>query len=207
MKLFLASEAKNPQSIPELEKFVGGFNGKSIAYIPTAANGHGWGSWKEGGSWKLVQTLGMNISLIELENYYAEDVVPQLMGKDIIWFAGGSVGYLAYWLMITRLTERLPDVLNKGSVYVGSSAGSMVASSTLHVAEWYIGENENGVSRLPGLNLVNFEIYPHYQDELFNEIKNKYTGKKLYLLKDGEEVIVDGDTIRLIGEERIVGTE
>ncbi|MEK7526626.1 MAG: hypothetical protein AAB546_04050 [Patescibacteria group bacterium] len=39
MKLFLASEAKHPDSIEKLKKFIGGFEGKSIAYVPTAANG------------------------------------------------------------------------------------------------------------------------------------------------------------------------
>ena len=39
MKLFLASDAKYPDSIEKLRSFIGGFEGKSIAYIPTAVNG------------------------------------------------------------------------------------------------------------------------------------------------------------------------
>ena len=49
MKLFLASQAKNPETIEKIKKYIGGFVGKNIAYIPTAANGEGWGSWKKGG--------------------------------------------------------------------------------------------------------------------------------------------------------------
>jgi len=47
MKLFLASEVKHPTCMKYLEKFVNGFEGKKIAYIPTASNGEdGYGYWK-----------------------------------------------------------------------------------------------------------------------------------------------------------------
>lgn len=204
MKLFLASEAKHPKSIKVLKEFVGGFKGKKLAYIPTAANGHGWGSWKDGGSWNLVQKLEMNITLVELEDYFNSDVTPLLEGKDIFWFAGGSCSYLAYWLSRTELNKKLKGLLEKGSIYVGSSAGSMVTAKTLDVAEWYIGEQEPGARLLPGLGLVDFDIYPHYQEDLYKQIRENYKGNKMFLLKDGEEIIVEDDQLKVVGEERII---
>jgi hypothetical protein len=58
MRLFLASKANHQETIPKIQNFLGGFKGKSIAYIPTAANGeNSFGNWKENsGTWKLVQT-------------------------------------------------------------------------------------------------------------------------------------------------------
>lgn len=204
MKLFLASMAKDPVSVVELKKFVGGFDGKCIAYIPTAGNGEGLGSWKDGGSWALVQTLNANIKLIELEDYTQKDVMDDLIGSDIIWFAGGSAGYLAYWTTRTGLNKSLRSLLDNGTIYVGSSAGSMVASTSLKVAEWYIGETEIGAGNIPGLGLVDFEIYPHYDEKYLDEIKEKYQGKKLYLLKDGEEIIVEDNLVRVVGGKRII---
>ena len=84
MKLFLASEAKNPATIQKLEKYIGGFKGKSIAYIPTAANGEKWASWKEGGSWNLIQTLGAKISLVQLEDYGSKTVINDLKNIEKI---------------------------------------------------------------------------------------------------------------------------
>lgn len=204
MRLFLASEAKNPSSIKKLEEYIGGFNDKSIAYIPTAGNGDGWGCWKEGGSWNLVQTLNAKVSLVQLEDYRDVDVVKELIGKDIIWFAGGQTGYLMYWIRRAELDKHLKELLNKGSLYVGSSAGSMVTGKTLDVCEWYIGEIESGASVIPGLGLVDFDIYPHYEDGLLQQIKNHYKGNKLYLLKNGEEIIVEDENVTVIGEERII---
>ena len=67
-----------------LKKFVNGFEGKSIAYIPTAANGEGWETWRDAGAWKLVNSLGANIELVQLEEYRNESVVERLRGKDIV---------------------------------------------------------------------------------------------------------------------------
>ncbi len=204
MKLFLASEAKNPATVEKLTQYVGGFKGKSIAYIPTAANGEqGWGEWKEGGSWKSVQTLGADLTLVQLEDYHSSNVIDVLQNKDIIWFAGGFCGYLMYWIRRTKLDIHLKELLKK-SLYVGSSAGSMITAPTLDIAEWYAGAGETGASAIPGLGLVNFDFYPHYDESILDYIKQNYKGKKMYLLKNGEEIIVEDDNIRVNGEKRIL---
>jgi dipeptidase E len=204
MKLFLASEAKNPVSIKKLEEYVGGFEGKKIAYIPTAANGEGWGNWKEGGTWNLFQTLKADITLVQLEDYFNKDVVTDLENKDIIFFAGGFSGYLMYWIKRTQLDKSLKTLLENGALYVGSSAGSMITGKTLDVSEWFIQAPEYGVAGNSGLGLVDFDFYPHYTDDLYDEIKKKYNGNKLYLLKNGEELIIEDGVVKVIGEERVI---
>lgn len=191
MRLFLASEVKNPQTTKKLEEYIGGFKGKKIAYIPTAGNGEGWGSWKSGESWKLAQTLDAEITLLQLEDYWNKDVISQLEGKDIVWFAGGQSGYLMYWIRRTQVDKHIKRILNNGTLYLGSSAGSMITGKT-------------GAGIIPQLELVDFDIYPHFKDEYLGEIKSHYKGKKLYLLKDGEEIIVEDKKVIVIGEERIV---
>lgn len=204
MKLFLASEAKNPASIEKLREYIGGFKGKSIAYIPTAANGEGWGSWKDGGSWNLVNTLEAKINLIQLEDHINEDIGNLIRGNNIVWFAGGMSGYLLYWIRRTKLNLQIRELLDSGILYVGSSAGSVATSGEQTISEWYIGEDEPGADCIPGLGLVDFEIYPHYEDNLYDEVKKRFKGKKLYLLKNGEEIIVEDGKVEVIGEERII---
>lgn len=206
MKLFLASEAKHPESIEKLRTFVNGFEGKSIAYIPTAANGENpYGAWKTTSStWQLVQTLGATVTPVVLEEYRNASVIDQLKGKDIIWFAGGACGYLLYWIRRCELDKQLPELLKNGSVYVGSSAGSMVAAHSLSVTEWYLGEAEIGAGIFPGLGFIDFEIYPHFEDEMLPEIKKHCNGKKICLLKNGEAVTVVDGKVTVLGEERFL---
>jgi len=206
MKLFLASEVKNTQTIKKLDEYIGGLRNKTIAYVPTAANGElKYGAWEtESDTWKLIQTLGANVTPVVLEEYKNNNVYDILQNKNIIWFAGGYCGYLMYWIRRCGLDKYLPDLLKAGSVYVGSSAGSMIAGPSLEVAEWYPGDIERGASLLPGLRLVDFDIYPHYEENMLPEIKQHYHGKKLYLLKNGEEIIVENNKIKVVGIVRVI---
>jgi peptidase E len=206
MKLFLASEAKHPESLNRLREFVGGFAGKSIAYIPTASNGERpYGSWKtESGSWDLLQSLQAKVTPVVLEEYKDASVLEVLRKKDIIWVGGGMCGYLLYWMRRCAIDTHIRELLDDGCVYVGSSAGSMVTAKTLSVLDWYIGESEAGASVIPGLGLVDFSIYPHYADSFLPEIKKRWQGEKLYLLKNGEAITVVDGNITVLGEERVL---
>ena len=98
-RLFLASEAKHPESMKKLEEFVGGLKSKKIAYIPTAANGEeSYGTWRKGETWNLVNKSGAVVEAVVLEDYKNSSVLKHLKGKDIIWFTGGMCGYLMYWV-------------------------------------------------------------------------------------------------------------
>lgn len=203
MKLFLASEAKNPESIEKLREFVGEpLDQLRIVYIPTANNSEVRGTWRTGESVKVVGSLTPNFKIVELEESIERDITGEFDEADILWFAGGLSGYLLYWIRRSGFIDLLPKLLDKGVIYVGSSAGSMAASKTQEVSEWYIGESEPGASLIPGLGLVDFEIYPHYEDELYDKINNLWTKGTLYLLKNGEVITVDGDNVEILGEER-----
>ena len=54
------------------------------------------------------------------------------------------------------------------TVYVGSSAGSMIAGSSFYIGKPY---EEIGADVIPGLGLVDFEIFPHYEDEMYELVK------------------------------------
>lgn len=203
MRLFLASEGSNPQTLKKLEEYIEGFDGKSVVYIPTARNGGApYNTWQDSDTWKFLNSTNMDVNSVQLEDY-KENLDPKLFVKDLIWFAGGAASYLMYWILRTGMDKMIPEILEK-SVYVGSSAGSMITGPNLDVCEWYIGETERGAKFIPALNLVDFDIYPHYEDTLYEKIKENYKGRKLYLLKNGEEIIVEDGKITVIGEERVI---
>lgn len=205
MKLFLAAEAKHPESVNKLRKFM---NKKleecSVVYIPTAANGEGWGTWEGGGSITLARELWPNVKIIQLEDITRDQDIEEVIGvPDILWMAGGMSGYLLYWIRRTKLDLALPKILAKGTVYVGSSAGSMVCSKTNYLAEVFPWEEETGASIIPGLGLVDFEIFPHFEDEYIEMLEKHWDKGKLYLLKNGDVITVIDGKVEVLGEERI----
>lgn len=204
MKLFLASEAKHPESMAKLKKFVGGFKNKKIVYIPTAANGEGYGCWKNGASIQIAKSLGANLEIIELENFTNKNIVETIGQPDILWVAGGATGYLSYWLRRVELDKTLPSILNNRAIYVGSSAGSVICAKTLYSAEWFLGEPEPGVSIYPGLGFTDFEIYPHYQEIRKTEIEKNWQKGELWLIKNGEAITIVDNEIKVLGEKRVI---
>lgn len=210
MKLFLASHASDKATMQKLESQIGGFENKTVAYIPTASNGeNNWEFWKnkEDGTWKYVNTLPWKVHEVLLENYRNESVIQELKDRDVIWFAGGMAGYLAYWMRRCSLDLHLPEILKEKGWYVGSSAGSMVAGHTLQISNWGNVDGERGAEGIEPMKFVDFDIFPHYSESMFKTIKDKYTGKKIYLLKDGEEIIVKDGRVEVVGEERIISND
>jgi peptidase E len=203
MKLFLASEGKHPDTIEKLKSFFNGnLSDKKVAYVVTAANGEFYGAWKASESIKVIQALFPKFDIVELENHRQLPVLQAIEAADILWVAGGYTGYLLYWMRRCGLAQKLPNLLDKGLVYVGSSAGSMACSQTQSASDWYLREPEPGADLIPGLGLIDFEIYPHYDESLLPEIKKHWKKGKLALLKDGEVITKINNIITWLGEER-----
>lgn len=204
MKLFLASEGKHPDSITRLDNFIGGLSDKRIVYIPTADNGDVYGQWKNGKSYTTIQSLSNNVDIVELETCTVANLPERIGHPDVIWMAGGYVGYLLYWMRRVGFERLLPKLLTSGVIYVGSSAGSWAVSGSQDVASWFIDDPEPGAEIIPGLNLIDFYMYPHYNEIQLDEIKTNFKQGKLYLLKNGEAITVDGNVIEVLGETRII---
>lgn len=208
-RLFLASEAKHPESMKKLEEFVGGLKNKKIAYIPTAANGEEeYGSWKNSATFTLVNKIGAKVTPVILEDYKSDinnnKVLKLLKNKDILWFAGGMCGYLMYWVRRFELEKHINRILQSGTVYVGSSAGSMVCAKTLATAVNYLDLPEKGVEVIPGFGLIDFHIYPHYEDDILPKLKKVWKGGDLYLVKNGEAITIVNGKISILGKKRVL---
>lgn len=176
----------------------------SVTYIPTASNGESWENWKAGESIKLVTSIWPNLRIVQLEEVGRTQNVSEIIGTpDILWMAGGMAGYLLYWIRRTKLDKALPKILKAGTIYVGSSAGSMICAKTNYLAEFFPDEEEPGANLLPGLGLIDFEIFPHFEEKYMAPLK-KYWGKgSIYLLKNGDVITVVDGNVKVLGKERV----
>jgi len=204
MKLFLASKGNHPDSLQKLEDFVEDFEDKHLVYVPTAGNAKVYGGWKSKFSEEVPEILKRvrSYEIMELESCIYQDVIQKMKSADIVWFGGGLVGYLLYWMRRIRFDDYLQEILDNSTVYVGSSAGSMVMGNNMHLAAHYIDDPEPGADLLPGFGVLEFDIYPHYTDELSGEINQLWNKGKLCLLKDGEAITVVDGQVEILGEER-----
>lgn len=123
-------------------------------------------------------------------------------------FGGGNSRYLMGCLKKTGLDKPLPDLL-KTRVYVGISAGSMIAgrglSLTSDAVMYY--ENFGRFKESGALNLVDMSIRPHLNSVFFPKVTEKILGKMaekmtepVYAIDDNSAIVVHGSKISVVSE-------
>jgi dipeptidase E len=155
----------------------------SALFVPTAIYAypvgitHAWQMMK-GPSDLGWKTLGV-LELTALPSLPEKIWRPQIEATDVLIVGGGNKFYLSYWMEKSGLFELLPQLLEQGQVYVGSSAGSMMLMAgrnfdrdCLHSTSiYYDDEFDETMSTSAGsartLGLVDFVIRPHLNADYF----------------------------------------
>lgn len=91
------------------------------------------------------------------------------------------------------LKKTLEKLLDRGGVYIGVSAGSIILAPTIQIAASVDPEpNETGMSDLTGLNLIDFEVHPHYESAQDAELSfyQEITKNKVVRISDSQALIL-----------------
>jgi len=155
--------------------------------------------------------MGFNVEEVDIEGKKEHEIMELLKLKDIIFVEGGNTFYLLKAMRACNFEKIIRKLLKDGKVYIGASAGSIVAGKTIQTAGWKNADkNIVGLTNLKGLNLVPFDIFVHYREEhaelIKQKIKNpKKRAKKLKILTDEQAILVQGREVALIGKgEQII---
>lgn len=224
MRLLLTSNGISNNSInTALEELVGKPPKETkIAFIPTAAfpvddEAHESKDWLVDNLRQAKEYAGF-IDIISLADLTREQVAKRLEYVDIIMVGGGNAFYLSYWMQETGLFDMLPDLLST-RVYVGISAGSMIASKSLRTCSQAIKSPDvfyaDDFKKLTNNNhaagraaqLVDFVVRPHYNqvrfpgnpDDIFKSLAREVQAP-LYALDDNSALKIVDDKIDVISE-------
>ena len=213
MKLFLTSSTITPNLIKPFEEFIGrSSQGLKAAFIPDAGlKTDGDKSWIDQEMTELATDLKWQVDKITLANESIESL-DKLFAYDVIYVNGGYSGYLAEVMRKSGFAKKIPELLAKGIIYIGSSGGSMVLSKVQDSASFYFGEPEPEALEIGGLGLVDFEFYPmhdsRWTEDLVDKIKEKRNKKlKYYLVRDGQALSLENDKIKIYGEVIVLDKE
>ncbi len=159
--------------------------------------------------WNVMRDeLGFNVEEIDIEGKKEHEVMRLLELKDIIFVEGGNTFYLLKAMRGCNFEKIIKKLLKKGKVYIGASAGSIVAGKTIKTSDWKNPtKNFVKVRSLKGLNLVPFDVFCHYNlnpEEFTKIIKQhlpfKWQRRKLRILTDDQAILVQGKEVDLIGK-------
>jgi len=136
--------------------------------------------------------------------FMSEPFGVDLNNFDIIFVCGGNTFVYLYLIKKLGLDIKIKNFIKKGGLYIGVSAGSIIAGPDIKIASFGLNHDENivKIKDLKGLELVNFTLFPHADKDdkkiMNNNIKKANLEYNCLILNDGEGVSVINNNIKEI---------
>lgn len=137
---------------------------------------------------RSIDRLNMNVPFDErsFDNY------------EIVFVNGGNTFYLLKKMRDAFFQSAIVPFLERGGLYVGVSAGSIVAGPSIAVADSKTNGDPNdvGLTDFTALRLVKEATYPHFQPHQQKEVDDFQATVEypVVALKDDEAILAVGDT-------------
>ena len=211
MKLLLTSSGITNESIARAlsELAERPLSELSIIHIPTAANtGSDDKSWIIDNLVDLQKQHFKSIDILDVAGVPPEVWKPRLQATDIISFGGGDEQYLAKVFREIGMKEfllSLPDT----KVYMGTSAGSMVAGQYLpySLLKMVYPEEDFGDLLESPMGFYDFTFIPHLNSEWFTHVRKETLDEIKDKLEHSAYATDDQTAIKIVnGKVEIVGS-
>jgi len=196
-KLFLASIVSN--TIEKLIEILPGSSDKlAVAFIPTAADPYE-DKWFVDEDRDKLKEKGFNVKDVDIKGKTEQELLEELKDVDIIFVAGGNTFYLLEKSRESGFDKIVKELIQKGVIYVGSSAGATLAGPDIEPIKTLDDPSKApSLKSFNGLNLVDFIILPHFEEKNrkeYGEIirENSEKGYKLIILTDNQAVVVEDE--------------
>ncbi|MDR2081286.1 MAG: Type 1 glutamine amidotransferase-like domain-containing protein [Campylobacteraceae bacterium] len=206
-KLFLASYFSGVANL--LADFASGsYEGKKVAFIPTASIPEKVTFYVDADK-KSLAKLGLIVDELEIAKASQDEIVGKLDNADYIFVEGGNTFFLLQELKRTGADKLIAEHISRGKIYIGASAGSMIAAKNIEYAKYMdnpeIAKDLN--DDFSALGIVDFYIVPHYANFPFKKaaekIINLYSDKlDLRPISNNQVVIVNGGKVETLTIEK-----
>ena len=195
-KLLLVSLFQNVTHI--LKKAEPKLKGKTIAYIPTAALVENSGDMIRA-EMLTLSNMGLIPVKLEISSAPYEVIDRTLSESDFLFVSGGNTFFLLQEMKRIGADKLLIREVEKGKLYIGESAGAMIASPDIGYSA--IMDAPSAAPRLTdysGLGLVPFYVVPHYKSSFLGKeaqnIKEAFSHSlSLKLLTDHQALLIEGE--------------
>ena len=132
---------------------------------------------------KCFKKLGVKKFLFSPIDHYMSSVLKdEILTSDMIHLGGGNTYYFLHYLRKAKLFSSLKKFAKEGGVLTGLSAGGILMTPKISTASYPAfdcDENDEGITDMRGMNLVNFEFFPHYKNSKRYNIELEKESKKL----------------------------
>ena len=193
----------------------------TVWYIPTAPLRDGWSRAQVAGQVATLQrTFGLGkVESIDVE-YVKGAALREAVGKlgkvDVIYAEMGNTYNLAHHLGESGGDELVRELVAGGALYVGASAGAIMAGRTVQMALWKnwddqtcegtVSKDWNDKEVARGLDLAGGRsIFPHANGQYASKDwqraqaqRHGHTDHEVVPLKDGTGLVIEGGSMRVV---------
>ena len=172
-----------------------------IAYIITASKKVDDTNYIDEHRQKMDE-LNFSYTEIDIAGKNENELKKILDRYDIVMVEGGNSFYLLKAVRESGFDNVIKDLIEKGIIYIGSSAGSYIACPSIIAATWSEQEFDRcGITEYTAMNLVPFLIRAHYEPSMREILKEKVKDLKypIRALNDNQAILVQDDNIQLLG--------
>ncbi|WP_187422156.1 Type 1 glutamine amidotransferase-like domain-containing protein [Campylobacter concisus] len=165
------------------------FQGKHVAFIDTAAKFEEVNFYVDEAV-EILENFGAKLRRLDVscaqslavpvsekdELFCNDEILSAISQCDIIYISGGNTFYLLNELRKSRVWQAIKNAVKAGKIYIGESAGAIVAAPDTRYAT-LMDENSQNMSDFTGLNLVDVYVVPHFGCEPFAEATHEIIKK------------------------------
>ncbi len=177
----------------------------SFTYVPS--NSEGLGTYFPAVK-QYYNSYGINdFRTLLVDKPISTEQVAEALSSDIIYLSGGNAFHFLNFLKISRFGFKLKEYVEKGGILLGVSAGAVVLTPkiiTATIPHYNLDKNEVALKDLNGLNLVDFEFTPHYNEEpaYTQELVNysKQNQQPIYAASDGSGIVLEDGNTYFVGK-------
>ncbi|MDQ6985537.1 MAG: Type 1 glutamine amidotransferase-like domain-containing protein [Candidatus Dojkabacteria bacterium] len=187
---------------PILEEMLGeSIENKKVVLIPNAGVGTEKVDMVYQYLFEFTTIHNMYLKMLDIERWPKEIILESIKNCDVLAFSGGLVSRLISSVEKTGIREEIVEIIKSGKPTMGFSSGAMVMSNTTHFALDYLGETDPEVKDKKPFGLVDFEIYPHFEDPMLPSIKSLAKNiKEAYTVKNDQALVIHKGKLIAIGE-------
>ncbi|MGI5097691.1 Type 1 glutamine amidotransferase-like domain-containing protein [Treponema socranskii] len=199
-KLFLSSSFVDVAGLlPLFEKEL---TGKTVSFIPTASTVEKVTFYVQAGK-EALESLGMIVDVLDISSESPDEIRRRIAANDCMYVSGGNTFFLLQELKRTGADAVIVRAVKGGKLYIGESAGSIVASKNIeYIKAMDSSKKAPELTNFDALGLTDFYTVPHVRNFPFKKAAKKIIDEysaslNLLAIANDEAILVEDDAVRI----------
>lgn len=169
--LFLSSAIGTPGVAASIRSRLGHNNKLKTAFITTPIEVEDMtdDSWYQADR-RALKDNGFDIFDYTITGKTPKDLEDDLAESEAIYISGGNTRHLLLESQKSGFIQFIKKFVVSGKLYLGTSAGSIIAGPKLPPYLWGEEEAAPNVADFTAYNLVNFTLLPHWGSDIFKDL-------------------------------------